>query len=239
METFENSPPTSSGQTELPLMSSAEASPAKTSALPEVAPDWRENAAAYGRIMPDLLASFDHATSSWKTSQRCLVEDLAMFSEAWPRSGMMRSGTAYRLPPLAPLTDATEFGLWPTPNARQKGGGEYQDPAKILARWSQGRQRNLSEAVRLWPTPRANDAEKRGAFDVTNPRNGLPAAAKMFPTPCARDYRSPGRSRLDRTGSKAVESLPQIVGGQLNPLWVAWLMGFPIEWASFAPTETP
>ena len=41
----------------------------------------------------------------------------------------------------------------------------------------------------LWPTPRANDAEKRGDFDATNPRNGLPAAVKrsLWPTPCARD----------------------------------------------------
>ena len=41
----------------------------------------------------------------------------------------------------------------------------------------------------LWPTPRANDAEKRGDFDVTNPRNGLPAAVKrsLWPTPTKSD----------------------------------------------------
>jgi hypothetical protein len=46
-----------------------------------------------------------------------------------------------------------ERELWPTPNARVKGGGEYQDPAKIAARWAKGRQRNLSEAVQMFPTP--------------------------------------------------------------------------------------
>lgn len=54
----------------------------------------------------------------------------------------------------------------------------------------------LDNAVKLWPTPRANDAEKRGEFDVENPRNGLPAAAK-FATPQSRAYRSGQSSRWE------------------------------------------
>ena len=42
-------------------------------------------------------------------------------------------------------------------------------------------------ALQSVPTPRANDAEKRGRFDPTNPRNGLPAYALMWPTPVAHD----------------------------------------------------
>ena len=30
----------------------------------------------------------------------------------------------------------------------------------------------------------------------------------------------------------------QPTGGQLNPEWVAWLMGWPIGWASSMPLET-
>lgn len=36
-----------------------------------------------------------------------------------------------------------------------------------------------------WPTPRANDAQKRGDFDENNPRNGLAGAVKKWPTPRA------------------------------------------------------
>lgn len=44
-----------------------------------------------------------------------------------------------------------------------------------------------------WPTPKANDAEKRGNFDSTNPRNGLPAAVRMmWPTPKASDAHKGG-----------------------------------------------
>jgi hypothetical protein len=163
---------------------------------------------------------------------------------------MMRNGTAYQLPPLAPLTSATESGLWPTPTrtfTRENWSQEdlrvrqQQVKAETLAKGKHhtgnGFGLNLAQAVRFWPTPRANDAEKRGDFDATNPRNGLPAAVKMFPTPTARDFRSPGRSRLERTGSKSGDCLPQVIGGQLNPPWVEWLMGFPAEWTALDNSE--
>jgi len=57
----------------------------------------------------------------------------------------------------------------------------------------------------------------------------------LWPTPVARDYRSPGRSRLERTGGKQGECLPQVVGGPLNPTWVEWLMGWPTGWTDLKP----
>jgi hypothetical protein len=96
------------------LTSSAADSHAKTLALPEVAQGLLESAAGYGRKLPDLFTSYDPPSSSWKTSQLCLVAGLTEFSETWPRSGLMRSGIAYRLPSLAYLTRETGCGLLPT-----------------------------------------------------------------------------------------------------------------------------
>jgi hypothetical protein len=61
----------------------------------------------------------------------------------------------------------------------------------------------------LWPTPRANDAEKRGNFDLTNPRNGLAAAAKLWPTPVATDGSHGGRitPRKSREGGNLIEAV--------------------------------
>lgn len=88
----------------------------------------------------------------------------------------------------------------------------------------------------LWPTPIASDTGSR-----TKPyaQGGTPLslAAKTWPTPCARDYRSPGKTRRERTGGSQGENLPQIVGGQLNPTWVEWLMGWPIGWTDLKPLE--
>jgi hypothetical protein len=95
----------------------------------------------------------------------------------------------------------------------------------------------------LWPTPKANDAEKRGNFDVTNPRNGLPAAAKSWPTPVASMSKgsSPAsltrKSGADRSNDRLDHAVMASDGGQLNPTWVEWLMGWPIGWTDLRPLE--
>lgn len=54
----------------------------------------------------------------------------------------------------------------------------------------------------LWPTARANDAEKRGAISA-NPRNGLPAAVLHWPTPQAHDCQAGDPKRVGRFGTAA------------------------------------
>ena len=106
----------------------AEDSLARTSASPAstrvtVGQVLTANEAGSGAPWRALLATYDRATRSWRTSQHCFLETtgdgLAEFSETWPRSGMTRNGTAYQLQPLAPLTSGTESGLLPTPTARE------------------------------------------------------------------------------------------------------------------------
>jgi hypothetical protein len=46
-------------------------------------------------------------------------------------------------------------------------------------------------------------------------------------------------------GSRATSQLTaivkseQVTDGKLNPQWVAWLMGFPVNWTSLDASETP
>lgn len=74
-----------------------------------------ESAADCGESSRESLARYNRATSSWKTPQCSLLGGLDEFSETWPRWGMMRDGVSYRLPTLAPLTDESGCGFWPTP----------------------------------------------------------------------------------------------------------------------------
>ncbi len=99
------------------LMCSAADSPARTSATPVSVQGSTASGQDYGQSTPELLASYDPATSSWRTSQLCLDWGLSEFSETLPRSGLMRNGIVFRLPPLVPLTAATDSGSWPTPDA--------------------------------------------------------------------------------------------------------------------------
>ncbi len=86
----------------------------------------------------------------------------------------------------------------------------------------------------LWPTITVcGNYNRPGASK--NAGWGLSSAVNLWPTPVRRDYRGPGKSRMERTGSKSGECLPQVVGGLLNPEWVEWLMGWPTGWTELKP----
>jgi hypothetical protein len=94
---------------------SAEDFPARTSAMPAKEQVSPALAAACGTSSPASLAWFDLDSCSWRTWQRCLLAGWEMFSGRWPRSGTMRNGIAYRLPPLVPITSVIGCSCWPTP----------------------------------------------------------------------------------------------------------------------------
>jgi DNA (cytosine-5)-methyltransferase 1 len=158
-----------------------EAFRAKTSAPQEKAQELTENDPECGVIWRELLARYDPATSLWKTPQCSLLGDYTEFLGTWPRWGLMRDGVSFLQQTLVPPTEETEFGLLPdgknffhTPNTTGMDGGSNSRKA-------------LKKRQETWPTPRSNDAEKRGNFDEMNPRNGLPGAVKRWPTPRAQE----------------------------------------------------
>lgn len=90
-----------------------------------------------------------------------------------------------------------------------------------------------------WPTIRASDGEKGGPNQRFSAGGmTLPAAARMWPTPNARDWKGPpGKGCQERGGHQS--SLPAAtqqagMGGQLNPTWTEWLMDFPIGWTELS-----
>ena len=238
------------------LMSFAAASPARTSALPERARASTARAADYGPRCAESLARYDHASSSWRTSQLCLDGDLAEFSETFPRSGMMRSGIAYRLPPLVPLIGGTASGLWPTPDASVAQDGEKpetwlarRERVKLTANNGNGMGMPLTIAAQLWPTPSARDWKSGHASPATLRKNSRPLneIVRLWPTPhgFSQDGKSNGpsgnelgwavnRSLLPTPTANRRDGLQShgvnVVSGSLNPMWVEWLQGFPLGW---------
>jgi hypothetical protein len=219
--------------------------PVKAGALPA-------SAVAYGQKSPDWLASYDPNTFSWKTSQRSFLEDWTKFSGTWPRSGMMRNGIAYRLPPLVPLTGATASGLWQTPvadDAVDQAAGKFnsRDEPK------------LSAQVKLWPTPTVNgNYNRKGASAKAG--DGLETAVQLWPTPTSRDWKDgsakacenvPVNGLLGRAvhqfntprttprTARELDGVSPLGNGGLNPTWVEWLMGFPSGWTDLKRSEMP
>lgn len=124
MKTFENSTPTLFDGMELPTStSSAGASRARTSVAQALALVWLESDLASGDNTRDSLARYDHASSSWKTSQLSLITESEPFSETWPASGTMLNGLLFRRAPWVLHTCDSECSLWPTPTASMDGRG--------------------------------------------------------------------------------------------------------------------
>src|SRR5215472_18176509 len=69
-----------------------------------------------GPSSPDCFAFYDHDSRCWRTSQGSLLEEAwPRYSGTWPRSGSMRSGTAYLRQPSVPRISAIASSLWHTP----------------------------------------------------------------------------------------------------------------------------
>jgi hypothetical protein len=210
-------------------MSSAAGSPAKTSALAEQAQESTASDPACGRNTPGSFAHFDPGTSSWKTFQLCLGGDWDEWSETWPRAGMTRSGIAFRLVPLVPITDVTGCSLLPTPAAHPAGWRNVEvvdkdgnPPTHANQRWydkKTGRvvQKDLRHVIErgMWPTP---DANRRG--QAKNPNSAT----------------RPSGAKKQRSLEDAVATCGD--RGPLNPTWVEWLMGFPIGWTDLGDSAT-
>jgi hypothetical protein len=201
---------------------------ARTSASQAREPASTEPAAACGDTWRGSLARFDPDTSSWRTVQPSLLEDLGESSVIWPRSGMTAAGQCWELPTLERRTKETGSGLWlPTPTVGMVTGGQNPET---------GGQVGLGYMARknAWPTPVASDTSSR-----TKPyaQGGTPLSlAVKWPTPTARDWKSGKAS--DATMERNSRPLSEQIGGSLNPTWVEWLMGWPLGWTDLRPLET-
>lgn len=113
--------------------------------------------------------------------------------------------------------------LWPTPTAND---------VKRDSRAERNRRTpHLESVVKLLPTPTANDAKNATLPPAAENRDNLAGylMRTMYATPQARDYRTGQTERWDDPGRS--RNLNDQIGGQLNPDWVEWLMGFPRGWS--------
>lgn len=182
----------------------AEDSPAKICHLQEEAQGLTDNGVDSGLSITASLRKPGPRGSSSRTSQPFDLADWTECSGRSLRSGMMRSGTVYPLPPLVPLTKETASGLWLTPTTGGlDGGSSFHKAAKARG---------------MWPTPSSRD--HKGGYIGGRIRNGKVSWDTLDVAVQYTDNQSK-------------------TGGQLNPTWVEWLMGFPIEHTDLSNSETP
>ena len=197
---------------------------AKTLAQQEKAQDLMENDQEYGRTWRGWLAKYDPNTSLWKTPQCSLLEEEQESLEILPKWGMTVNGLLWEQPTLEPITRGTESG---------------------------------SKQRHSLPTPTCNPHLPNLKSNTTGPKNLMQVAngewehlmpPKQWPTPCSTDYKGSGktgdlRDRLDYAAERGATKSKQYAdppkaGGKLNPMWVEWLMGWPLGWTDLKPLET-
>lgn len=110
---------------------------------------------------------------------------------------------------------------WPTPTV-QDGKGRDRHNQK-----NGGVTLSLLGEARMYPTPTATNTKANHMRGADKGKERKPRT--YLPTPCARDYRSPN------TNGNMADQLPNVIGGQLNPMWVEWLMGWPLGWTDLQP----
>lgn len=235
-----------------------EASPARTSPPQAKAPASPESTPDCGVKWPESLAKYDRATSSWKTLPSSRRAASKSSWATWPAWGTMRAGACWARSTPEHLTNGYGCGYWPTPRTTGlDGGSNSRAAAKARGMWPTPRATeagpdfakldrsatgiSLQTAVQMFPTPRSEDSQcaggHRGKDDTLY---GMICRPKEnFPTPTARDHKSPGlpEKRQARMNARA-QPLTAVVGGQLNPDWVEWLMGWPIAWTDLKPLAT-
>ena len=109
---------------------------------------------------------------------------------------------------------------WPTPTASDSGRGS--------GTFKRGNP-TLTGAVRAYPTPTVMGNHNRKGLSEKS-ADGLATVVKelersRWSTPTATDWKNRESSCRDSV-------LQKEVGGQLNPRWVEWLMGFPVGWSN-------
>jgi len=241
------------------LTSFRAAFPARTFQPLEKGQELMESDQECGEKWRGSFTKYDQDLCSWKTHQCSLVGDLDEFSETWPQWGLMRDGECWERQTLAQTIRGTGFGLLPdgeatfhTPNTTGLDGG------------SNSRKALKKRIEKMWPTPTVACVEggqqsdrveetKTGGYilrklNKPNMTYGaklsdaiLYEEKKKWPTLVTRDYKDSGsQESLKRARDKRDSpGLGLLVGaeggGTLNPMWVEWLMGWPLGWTDLKP----
>jgi hypothetical protein len=207
---------------------STEASHARTSALRAAVEVWEESEADFSSRSSASWKRLTRPLSSSKTFPQFELEDFRRLSVHLPIFGMTVAGRVYLPQRLEPRILGKDGSYLPTPAAQEAGtnhGGGAGRVGKVRPSLSTMARKNL------WPTPTATEGAKGGpGRRYGNGDMGL-SAAVIWRTPTARDGESRGPMSPERCKELGQSiHLHDQVGGQLNPRWVEWLMGYPLEW---------
>jgi len=194
------------------------------------------------------FARWDRRSCSWRTSRGSSERGSGEFSGTWPPWGSMRSGACWPRTRWERLIDDGESSFWPTPTL--SGGGLSPMVVAAKGTTSAGAKMHVSlaSAAECWPTPDASVSLgwNRSPSPGAAVRPQLAALARDWPTPTVRgndNVSGAGRSgdglatrgrrvQATSTGGAPCSPARRSSRPRLNPLFVEWLMGWPLNWSN-------
>lgn len=209
---------------------------------------WKESATPAGRplsrLVPSTRPTDGTASGLWPTPTASLADKGVRST-----TGAIREAARNHGPDLAAVTAAA---LWATPTSlapARNGNNEAGNSAGLVSI-------RAHALAALWQTPVADDSVIRiaGKFNSRGePKLSAEVKLANWPTPTATDAaRGTLPPRPQDTGVPLNQAVALAIGmepngssattekpGALNPAFVCWLMGFPLEWDAFAPTAMP
>ena len=212
----------------------------------------------YGQKCTALLAKYDQDMRSLRTYQCSFIEELNEYSATLPRSGTIVNGRLSEQTKWELGIEEKGSGYVPTPDTmNHRDGKNLRKDTNIKEGGMHGV--SLHHFAAMFPTPTVADTftdklkssqQKPGSMHSVNLSQAV-HMKEMFPTPTVDDSKNTGsQSQLNRKklGKKRTLNLnAEIVvrdkelkpgDAKLNPMWVEWLMGFPIGWTDLEDSET-
>jgi hypothetical protein len=188
----------------------------RTSASQDLERVWQESEADFFSKSSDSSRNANLDLFSSKTSPQSEPEAFQPSSQNLPRSGMIAGGRLFLPHRLERRTNETDGFSWHTPKARDwKATGT---PEALVREYHRRDSPCLPSTVAflMWPTPSARDY--KGGYQYGRMRNGKVSLDTL--DAAVQAYRPGGLLNPDPQAQKSF--------GQLNPMWVEWLMGYKI-----------
>lgn len=184
-------------------------------------------------------AKYDRESRGWKTFQVSFTEStvtLTPFSGSWTKQGTMRNGVVFRRRKLERRTKGRGSGSLPTPKVSRSTYDRNPRTGEKVWTLAGMARHGLLERV---PTPTVDDADNSTLPPSQIKRDSVVGwvMRNRYPTPQANSWESTGsRAQLHLLVEEGVltaeekRKMSAGNGGQLNPEWVEWLMGWVIGW---------
>ena len=183
-------------------------------------------------LLMSYLAGFHAKTSVPLEKAQALTESAAECGEKWRASFTKYSPAthSWKTHQCSLLGDLDEFlETWPQWGLMRDGECWEQ---RMLEQNIRGTESGL-----LLPTPVSIDSGS-GRFNtsigssVQRPTLALMARKNLWPTPTAHNAKE---TNAPSESERNTPTLAAQAGGSLNPMWVEWLMGWPLKWTDLKP----